>query len=181
MLINPALLPVAKVAALPLLTALIVGSCTASHFRVKINNMELEWQAQVVKAENERLAAIAKQNEITIEVQNVIEESKSLIAASYANGAAAERLRIKAESTRAVRTVSNTAKIPDGAAPSDGLPERSGEASPVAFAQAAQEPYYLSMPAAETAGLLEQCDINTNKLVNLQLWVGEQLKAGEKR
>lgn len=169
MLISPALLPVAKVAALPLLTALIVGSCTASHFRVKINNMELEWQAQVMAAEAEAVRQVAEQQAITIDEVNKYETKIADLSGRYAD--AATRLQNQA---RRLRTVSEPTRATNDEAPSDGLPV--GIRAPQFSLDT--EPY-LALPLAGMLDLMMQADKNTQQLISLQDWIRRQADSAQ--
>ena len=166
---SPALLPIAKVAALPLLTALIVGSCTASHFRVKINNMELEWQAQVLEAEAEAARQVAAQQAITIDEVNRYETKIADLSGRYADAAA--RLQNQA---RRLRTVSEPTRAANGETTDDGLPV--GIRAPQFSVDT--EPY-LALPLAGTLDLMMQADKNTQQLISLQDWFRRQVDSAQ--
>lgn len=169
-MLSPALLPIAKVAALPLLTAIIVGSCTASHFRVKINNMELEWQAQVLEAEAEAARQVAAAQAITHEVENEYQVKIADLSGRYAD--AAGRLQNQA---RRLRTVSEPTRAANGETTDDGLPV--GIRAPQFSVDT--EPY-LALPLAGTLDLMMQADKNTQQLISLQDWVRRQVDSAQK-
>ena len=142
-------LPVAKVAALPLLTALVVGSCTANHYRTKIDNMELEWRAQVAEAQASAARVAALQARETQRIENEYQASLADLNERYRG--AADRLRNA--SRRSVPTDANAANVADEAASSGGLPDSSG----ISFEQ--------------LAALMQEADKNTQQLLGLQAWV----------
>lgn len=171
MLINPALLPIAKVLALPLITALVVGSCTAKHFRVKINNMELEWQAQVDAAKLRATEQVVAQQRKTQEAANEYQDRIAKLNANYL--AAAKRLQ-NAAAARPTNTVSLASPRVDAAASGDRLPDRDGKAIAEPIAS-------LIVPLEGTVKLLQQCDTNTQRLIGLQTWVRLQTQLDDKK
>lgn len=163
-------LPIAKVAALPLLTALVAFSCTTSHYRNKIDHMKLDWQAQVYAAEAEAARQVAAQQAITIDEVNNYETKLADLSGRYAD--AAVRLQNQASRLRAVPKPAGSA---NGEATDDGIPVRirAPEFS------LDTEPY-LALPLAGMLDLMMQADKNTAQLLSLQDWVRRQADSSQK-
>ena len=153
-------LSLARVAGPPVLTAIIVASCTAQHFRLKIDNMELEWTAKVAKAEARAAEMIAQQHAITQEVSNEYQTKLASLSDRYDD--ARRRLQNQAAARR-VPAVPDAASVPDAAASSHRLPDGSTPYQPEVII---------------TLDLLQQADINTQKLMGLQSWIHRQQSAG---
>jgi hypothetical protein len=157
-----ALLPIFKVAAIPLLTALVVGSCTASHYRTKLEAQRLGWQAEVEKAKADAAQRAADQQRVTQEVTDGYQKRLDALDARYADAAR----RLRDASARRLPTLPAAAGRPDAAAGGDRLPDSSGDAC---------------LPAEGLAGLLLEADRNTQALIALQGWVGKQLELSNTR
>lgn len=138
--------PIARLAIACAIAAGLGASCTAKHYRLKIDGIQLEYVVAQEKAKAEaaaRVAANLKRNE---EITHAYQRDLANLSSRYA----AARVRIKTVTATSV-SKANPASITDDSAKDDGLP--------------------IGMGALE---LLEQCDINTQKLLGLQGWLSEQ-------
>ena len=151
MLINPTTLSILRAAAIPVIVAVIVGSCTANHYKTKIKNMELTWEVQLAEQKIKAEQIVAKQKELSREVESEYKDKIESINSKYAG--AIDRLR-NAQAKR-VSSVPKSTEGSDGKTEGDRLPEGDRVcADPVKLAEIAQA-----------------ADENTQKLISLQEWI----------
>jgi hypothetical protein len=138
--------PLARLAIACAIAAGVGASCTAKHYTLKIDGIELRYQAETEKAKAEaaaRVAANLKRNE---EITHAYQRDLANLSSRYA----AARVRIKTVTDPSV-SKANPAASTDDSAKDDRLPIGMG-----------------------TLELLEQCDLNTQKLLGLQGWLSVQ-------
>jgi len=133
--------------ALPaILAASVAVSCTAQRYQGKIDRMVIAEQNALLKAHADAQAKIAANAKRNEELTREHQKAVADLSARYA----AARLRAQALSASSLPKANSTS-TPDAVAQSDRLPDGMG-----------------------TLELIEQCDLNTQKLVGLQGWLSEQ-------
>jgi len=133
--------------ALPaILAASVAVSCTTQRYQGKIDRMVIAEQNALLKAHADAQAKIAANAKRNEELTRENQKAVADLSARYA----AARLRAQARSASSLPKANSTS-TPDAVAQSDRLPDGMG-----------------------TIGLIEQCDLNTQKLVGLQGWLSEQ-------
>lgn len=138
--------PLARLALACVIAAGVGASCAAKHYRLKIDGIQLEYLAAQEKAKAEAAAKIAANLKRNEEITHAYQRDLANLSSRYA----AARLRVKAVTAPSVPKANATTST-DDPAKDDGLPIGMG-----------------------TLELLEQCDLNTQKLLGLQGWLSEQ-------
>lgn len=155
------ILSAAKILLPALLAAATAASCTGKHYRLKIENIELQFAAAVKDQEAAHARQVASLNAASQAVSDHLQNRVAELDSRYRDAAA--RLHNAAKASRASMREAAGASVLAAAPAGDGLPDGSGEAAAVA-------PALLVMPVDGTVELLRQCDLNTQKLQGWQLW-----------
>lgn len=155
------ILSAAKILLPALLAAVTAASCTGKHYRLKIENIELQFAAAVKDQEAAHARQVASLNSASQAVSDHLQNRVAELDSRYRDAAA--RLHNAAKASRTSMRAAAGTGVPAAAAAGDGLSVRGGEVAEVADA-------LLVMPVDGTVRLLEQCDLNTQKLLGWQLW-----------
>jgi len=157
-------LNIAKIVLPALLSAVVAANCTGKHYKLKIENIELQYTAAAKAQEAENAKQLARQEAVASEMAADLQARVAQLDSRYRDAAA--RLHAKASASRALPAPAASPAVPAGAAEGNGLPVGSGTLAAVVVEA---EPL-LAMPVDGTVELLRQCDLNTQKLQGWQLW-----------